>query len=155
MAEDIAPINPDDFKGKVKMHHANNPKNFRYFTPQAAQFVGPLWVLAEDQTLPEGLKKKSSPVVQPVVKGSNEDVLAEARQKYEEIAGDEKDANYMTWTAPRLFIEAAGLKKKKAAQVKPDVETKVEEPASETKPTVSEEKPKRKYTKKAENYAKA
>lgn len=124
------PINPDEFKGKVKMHYHNDPKRVRYFTPAAVGSVKPLWVLAEDQSLPEGVKKKS-PVVAPVASGkANEDVLAEARQKYEEVAGDGKHADYMSWTAPRLFIEAATLKKQKVQQVKDTPPAPViEEPA--------------------------
>lgn len=156
------PINADEFKGKVKMHYHNDPKKVRYFTPNAVESVKPLWVLAEDQSLPEGVKKKS-PVAAPVASVKvNEDVLKEARQRYEEIAGESKRAEYMTWTAPRLFIEAATLKKQKAQEAKEtpapdpvkDEEPKTETPASETKEGESEEKPaKRKYTKREKKTA--
>lgn len=151
------PINADEFKGKVKMHYHNDPKKVRYFTPAAVESVKPLWVLAEDQSLPEGIKKKS-PVVAPVGNVKvNEDVLAEARQKYEDTAslpGGEKHADYMTWTAPRLFVEAATMKKRLAGPgakaTEPIVEpAKVEAPVSETKTAPSEEKPKRGRKKKA------
>ena len=128
---DVDPVNPDDLKGKVKVQWHNDPNKIKYVTPQAVEYLKPLWVLAGDQQLPEAIKKKSNPVVAPVVNQKAEDQKAEAIKKYLDAGGENPE--HVNWTAPRLFIEAATLNKIKAqekiSQPKPEPE-----PVAETAP---------------------
>lgn len=140
---DVEPINPNDLKGKVKVQWHNNPNQIKYVTPAAVDYLKPLWVLSSDQELPQEIKKKSNPVVAPVVNQKAEDQKAEALKKYLDAGGTNPD--HVNWTAPRLFIEAATLNKIKAqAKLNEKEEPKAEPETAETGQTPEKKKPGRK-----------
>lgn len=122
---------------KVKVVYHNDPSRTRFVTRQAAKYLEPKWVQAEDQTgapSPNGQKKVAAAPVESTI-----DKKAELREKYNELTGEEAKQD---WNEARLFVEI------QKATVK--AKAKAEEPVEEVKVEEAVATPaKRKYNKKA------
>lgn len=149
---------------KVKAVWWNDPNKTREFTEVGLSYVTNErgWIMATDQTpAPQVQKKTVVPAVNHAaqVAAHNAQELEKARANYKAVTGVDAPKE---WAEPKLFIETAKATKLKqsAPAVQEVVEIETEPgtaddlPKEEVAEKVTEEKPKRKYTKKEGSYDK-
>lgn len=107
---------------KVKVVYHNDPKRFKFVTKQAAAYLSPKWVAAEDQSgapSPSGQKKAGAAPAESTI-----DKKAELRERYNELTGKEAEPE---WNEARLFVEIEKAKKAPAQAEAPAEAVQVEE----------------------------